>query len=136
MPAPATDAVAPDAVQAVASVQSARTEAIVAVVDEIAEIVVREIELSPTLAAGGNGEMTIRLKPTVLDGSEIKFSVAGESLSLVIAPATAQAAAAISGNINQLEAALAAHAPAFRQVTVAVAANESTVRKVRRDETK
>ena len=123
---PETATVLPDTVQAVESVQSARTAAIVETVNEIVEIVVREIEVSPTLVAGGDGEMTIRLKPAVLDGSEIKFVAKEGHLSLTIVPSTPQAAMAVAQAISQVEAALSAHAPAFQQVSVAVAALAAT----------
>ena len=121
----------------VAAVQSARTEAIVEavgktveIVNQIVEAVVAEIEVTPALAQG-EGEIRIMLKPTVLDGSEIRLTASAGELTVTIAPATAASAQVVQQNLPHLETALAEHAPAFHHVAVVVA----TAKKGKADET-
>ena len=115
------------AVQQVAAAQSARTEAVVATVarmvetvNQIVEAVAAEIAVSPTLASG-NGDIRITLKPTVLDGSEIRLTAQSGELTVSIAPATPAAAALAAAALPRLETALAEHAPSFHHVAVVVA---------------
>ena len=114
-------------VQQVAAAQSARTEAVVATVarmvetvNQIVEAVAAEIAVSPTLASG-NGDIRITLKPTVLDGSEIRLTAQSGELTVSIAPATPAAAALAAAALPRLETALAEHAPSFHHVAVVVA---------------
>jgi len=88
-------------------------------VNQISEAVAASIEVTPSIIKG-EGEVLIRLKPDVLEGSEIKLTSKDGTLSLEIAPATPKSAAVVVANIPQLERALAEHIPAFRSFVVAV----------------
>ena len=96
---------------------SARTSEIAATVSEIVEAVSAQIEVTPSLIKG-EGEIVLRLKPTVLDGSEIKLTAKSGELSIVVAPATQHVAQVVSTNIPQLERALAEHLSAFSNISV------------------
>ena len=104
-----------------ASAASARTEVIVETVNEIVETVVDRISVTPSLGRGG-GDIRITLRPTVLDGSTIKLSASGGNLTVAVAPATPEAASTAAAALPRLEAALAAHAPAFLHVAVVLSA--------------
>ena len=106
-----------------ASAASARTEVIVETVNEIVETVVDRISVTPTLAQG-EGEIRITLRPTVLDGSTVSLSAKDGELTVVVAPATPDAAHLASAALPRLEAALAAHAPAFHHVAVVLATSK------------
>ena len=128
--APVTPVVAPVEAQPAAqtaAVQSARTEVLaeavgktVEIVNRVVEAVVAEISVTPALAQG-EGAIRITLKPTVLDGSEIRLTAGSGELTVSIAPATAAAAQIVQQNLSRLEIALAEHAPSFHHVAVAVA---------------
>ena len=102
------------------AVASARTMEIVSAVKEIVEAVSAQIEVTPSLVKG-EGEVMIRLKPTVLDGSEIKLTAKDNTFFVTIAPATPVAAQIAEAGIPRLEKMLAEHIPAFGHVIVAVA---------------
>ena len=114
-------------VQQVASIDSARTEAVVSkvakaieVVNQIVETVVSEISVTPALARG-EGEILITLKPTVLDGSELKLTAKSGELTVSISPATVGSMQIVQQNLPRLETALAEHAPSFHHVAVVIA---------------
>ena len=88
--------------------------------NEIADAVAAQIVVTPSILKG-EGEVLIRLKPTVLDGSEIKLSSKDNTLSIEIVPATEQAEQMIAGHVIQLERALAEHLPTFGSFAVSVA---------------
>ena len=111
------------------AVASARTVEIVAAVEEVVAAVSEQIVVTPSLVKG-EGEVVIKLKPTVLDGSELKISAKDNALSVVIAPSTPQVAQLATAAIPQLERALAEHMPTFAFINVAVA------KKGKLDETK
>ena len=98
---------------------STRTAEIAETVSRIIEAVSEQIEVRPAMVRGEE-EVVIRLKPTVLGGSEIKLSAKDGILSLEITPATPVAEQLVARNIPQLERALAEHIPAFHGFTVAV----------------
>ena len=98
---------------------STRTAEIAETVSRIIEAVSEQIEVCPAMVRGEE-EVVIRLKPTVLGGSEIKLSAKDGILSLEITPATPVAEQLVARNIPQLERALAEHIPAFHGFTVAV----------------
>ena len=102
------------------AVASARTTEIVETIAEIVEAVSAQIEVTPSLVKG-EGEILIRLQPTVLDGSEIKLSAKDNNLSLIIVPATPAVEHLVAGNLPRLEVALAEHLPTFGNISVAVA---------------
>ena len=103
-----------------AEAASARTATIVETVNAVVEEVAAQISVTPTLAQG-EGEIRIVLKPTVLDGSEIRLSAKEGTLTVAIAPATPESAQTVAVALPRLETALAEHAPAFNQVAVVVA---------------
>ena len=119
VPAGVEAPVVPEAVQHVAAA-TARTEVIVETVNRMVETIVDRISVTPSFA-GGEGEMRITLRPTVLDGSAINLSAKDGELSVAVVPATPQAAAVAAAALPRLESALAAHAPAFHHVAVVLA---------------
>ena len=117
---PASPTPDPSPTPGAASASSARTAAVAETVNQIVETVSSQILVTPALAQG-EGEIRIILKPTILDGSEIHISAKGGELSVAIAPATPEAAQAAAAALPRLEIALAAHAPSFHHVAVAIA---------------
>lgn len=106
---------------AVASAASARTASIAETVDQIASAVAARILVTPSLAAGGDGEIHITLQPAILDGSTVTLTATNGTLAVAVVPATAEAAAVAAAALPQLAAAMEAHAPAFRRVQVSLA---------------
>ena len=102
-----------------AATASARTEAIVEVVNNVAEAIADQILVTPSLVRG-EGQMIVRLKPEVLDGSEIRLSSESGTLAVEVVPSTPNAAKLATEAMPRLEAALAEHVSAFRQVSVSV----------------
>ena len=102
-----------------ASTASARTEAIVEVVNNVAEAIADQILVTPSLVRG-EGQMIVRLKPEVLDGSEIRLSSESGTLAVEIVPSTPNAAKLAMEAMPRLETALAEHVSTFRQVSVSV----------------
>ena len=102
-----------------ASTASARTEAIVEVVNNVAEAIADQILVTPSLVRG-EGQMIVRLKPEVLDGSEIRLSSESGTLAVEIVPSTPNAAKLATEAMPRLETALAEHVSTFRQVSVSV----------------
>ncbi len=94
-----------DAQAVAASTASARTEAITETVGKVVEIVASQILVTPSLVRG-EGQMIVRLKEDVLDGSSIKLTAASGTLSVEIAPATNSAQQAIVAAAPRLESAL------------------------------
>ena len=99
------------------SAATARTEAVVEVVDKLIEAVVSQISVTPSIVQG-EGEVRMTLKANVLDGSDITLSAKGGDLAVVVTPATPAAAQAIAVAAPRLEIALAEHMPTFRNVAV------------------
>jgi flagellar hook-length control protein FliK len=102
-----------------ASTASARTEAIIEVVNNVAEAIADQILVTPSLVRG-EGQMIVRLKPEVLDGSEIRLSSESGTLAVEIVPSTPNAAKLATEAMPRLETALAEHVATFRQVSVSV----------------
>ena len=102
-----------------ASTASARTESIVEVVNNVAEAIADQILVTPSLVRG-EGQMIVRLKPEVLDGSEIHLSSESGTLAVEIVPSTQNAAKLATEAMPRLETALAEHVATFRQVSVSV----------------
>jgi hypothetical protein len=96
------------------SAASART----AEIAEAAKSVASAIISTPSLVRG-DGEVVIRLKPNVLDGSEIKLEAKGKSITIEMHPATVEAAQAIERSRAQFVQQLTERMPTF-QFTVAV----------------
>ena len=102
-----------------ASTASARTESIIEVVNNVAEAIADQILVTPSLVRG-EGQMIVRLKPEVLDGSEIHLSSESGTLAVEIVPSTQNAAKLATEAMPRLETALAEHVATFRQVSVSV----------------
>jgi hypothetical protein len=112
---PAQVAAAPIAVEIDPAAATARTSELV----DAAVAVADTILVTPALTHG-DGEVTIHLKPTVLDGSEIRLEAKGTTISVAIAPVTVEAARAVERSIVQFEQTLAERMPSF-QFAVSVA---------------
>lgn len=117
--APAVDAPVAAPAPSDVSASAARTEAIVEVVNGVIEAVASQILVTPSIVRG-EGEMLIRLKQEVLDGSEIRLTSSAGTLAVSIDPATVAAAQLAGAALPRLEEALAGHSAAFHHVTVAV----------------
>ena len=102
-----------------ASTASARTESIIEVVNNVAEAIADQILVTPSLVRG-EGQMIVRLKPEVLDGSEIRLSSESGTLAVEVVPSTPNAAKLAMEAMPRLETALAEHVSTFRQVSVSV----------------
>ena len=102
-----------------AATASARTEAIVEVVNNVAEAIADQILVTPSLVRG-EGQMIVRLKPEILDGSEIRLSSESGTLAVEVVPSTPNAAKLATEAMPRLETALAEHVSTFRQVSVSV----------------
>jgi flagellar hook-length control protein FliK len=102
-----------------AATASARTESIIEVVNNVAEAIADQILVTPSLVRG-EGQMIVRLKPEVLDGSEIHLSSESGTLAVEIVPSTQNAAKLATEAMPRLETALAEHVATFRQVSVSV----------------
>ena len=59
-----------------------------AVVSRLAETVVETLAVTPTLSSTGEGEIHIKLKSDILDGSSIKIEVKNGELKIVVEPAS------------------------------------------------
>ena len=59
-----------------------------AVVSHLAETVVETLAVTPTLSSTGEGEIHIKLKSDILDGSSIKIEVKNGELKVVVEPAS------------------------------------------------
>ena len=57
-------------------------------VSRLVETVVETMAVSPALSSGGDGELRIRLKADILDGSSVKMEVKGGELKIVVVPAS------------------------------------------------
>ena len=101
---------------------------------EAAAAVAETIKVTPSLVRG-DGEVVIRLKPSVLDGSEIRLEARGSEVTIDIRPANADVAQAVERSQAQFAQQLAERLPSF-QFTVAVAtAKPVTARKSTSNET-
>ena len=98
---------------------SSRTEAIVATVEKMVDAIVTQILVTPSLIKG-DGQMLVRLKDDVLDGSTIKLAFSGGALDVVVEPTTHVAERLAVGAAPKLEAALAEHVAAFHHVKIFV----------------
>ena len=108
---------------------SARTEELVNVASAIADT----IRITPSVAKG-DGEVAIRLKPTVLDGSEIRLEAKSGTITVTITPSTPAAAATVAQSTAQLAERLAERMPSF-QFAVDIVHIPSTTRKSKIHET-
>jgi len=108
-----------DAQSVAASTASARTEVIAETVGKVVEAVAAQILVTPALVKG-EGEMIVRLKSDVLDGSTIRLTAESGTLSVEISPATQSVQRVIVEAAPRLETALSEHVAAFHHVRVLV----------------
>ena len=108
---------------------TARTSELV----DAAAVVADTILVTPSLVQG-EGEVVIRLKPTVLDGSEIRLEAKGTSITIDINPATAETARLIERSQVQFAQQLSERLPSF-QFAVNLTSRPALGRKERIDET-
>ncbi len=84
--------------------------------------VVSAIQVSPTLATTGVGEIRIELNHEILDGSTVRFEAKkGGELSITVHPATPDAARVLERHLETFQAQLAERVTAWR-VSVGVSA--------------
>ncbi|MBR4252005.1 MAG: flagellar hook-length control protein FliK, partial [Kiritimatiellae bacterium] len=107
-----------------ATAASARTATLADTANQIASAIASRILVTPSMAAGGDGEVRIFLQPTVLDGSAVTLTARDGTLSVTLTPSTPDAAQLAAAALPQLTAALSAHTPAFRHVHVTLAAKK------------
>ena len=100
---------------------------------EAAEAVADTILVTPALVRG-DGKVTIRLKPTVLDGSEINLEAKGTKITVSITPATEAAQQIVEQSKAQLAQTLAQRLPSF-QFAVMISPRVMADRKGQSDET-
>ena len=124
--------VAPSDMVAVAIDPAAATARTSELVDAAA-VVADTILVTPSLVQG-EGEVVIRLKPTVLDGSEIRLEAKGTSITIDINPATAETARLIERSQVQFAQQLSERLPSF-QFAVNLTSRPALGRKERIDET-
>ena len=115
--------VAPVAIEIDPAAATARTHELVEAATQVADTIL----VTPSLVQG-EGEITIQLKQAVLDGSEIRLEVRGESITVAITPATPSAAQVISQAKAQFEQTLAERIPSF-QIAVSVESLKAARRK-------
>ena len=106
--------IAPVAIEIDPAAATARTHELVEAASQVADTIL----VTPSLIHG-EGEITIQLKPTILDGSEIRLEAKGSSITVAITPATPSAAQAIASAKVQFEQTLAERIPSF-QIAVSV----------------
>ena len=128
-PQAAPGAATPVTVEIDPSEASARTAQLV----EVAEAVSDTILVTPALVRG-EGKVTIRLKPTVLDGSEIHLEAKGTKITVTIAPATDAAQQIVEQSKAQLAQTLVQRLPSF-QFAVMISPRLMADRKGPSDET-
>ena len=108
---------------------TARTQELV----DAALVVADTILVTPSLVRG-EGEVTIRLRPTVLDGSEIRIEAKGESLTVALTPSTDQVQRFAEQSQARFAAELSERIPSF-QIAIVVNSRQTTARRDLRDET-
>ena len=102
---------------------TARTHELVEAASQVADTIL----VTPSLVSG-EGEVTIRLMPTVLDGSEIRLEAKGSSISVTVTPTTQSVAQAVEQSRIQFEQQLTERLPSF-QFAIAVEGVRGTGRK-------
>jgi hypothetical protein len=108
---------------------TARTQELV----DAASVVADTILVTPSLVHG-EGEITIHLRPTVLDGSEIRIEAKGESLTVSLTPATDEVQQLAENSQAHFAAELSERIPSF-QIAIVANPRQTTVRRDLRDET-
>ena len=93
-------------------------------VSRLVETVVETMAVTPALATDGEGELSIRLKSDILDGSSIKMEVKGGELKIVVVPASRAAEEILLKAQESFQNQLAERVTAWR-INVGVAAFDS-----------
>ena len=93
-------------------------------VSRLVETVVETMAVTPALATGGDGELRIRLKDDILDGSSVKMEVKGGELKIVVVPASRAAEEILLKAQESFQNQLAERVTAWR-INVGVAAFDS-----------
>ncbi len=125
----------PNAVDGVVEVEidpasaSARTQELV----DAAAVVADTILVTPSLVHG-EGEVTIRLRPTVLGGSEIRLEAKGEAITVALTPATVEVQRLAEQSQARFAAELSERIPSF-QIAVVINPRPNVSRRDLRDET-
>ena len=88
---------------------TARTHELVEAASQVADTIL----VTPSLVHG-EGEVTIRLRPTVLDGSEIRLEAKDSSITVTVTPATPSVAQAVEQSRVQFEQQLVERMPSFQ----------------------
>lgn len=123
---PVAPDIAPTAVADIVSIEidpaaaTAKTRELVEAAAQVADTIL----VTPSLVRG-DGEITIRLKPTVLDGSEIRMKAKGTEIAIIIAPATPSVAQIVEQAKVQFEQMLAERLPTF-QIAVSIQPAKTT----------
>ena len=132
---PTTSTPEPHAVDGVVEVEidpasaSARTQELV----DAAAVVADTILVTPSLVHG-EGEVTIRLRPTVLGGSEIRLEAKGEAITVALTPATVEVQRLAEQSQARFAAELSERIPSF-QIAVVINPRHNVSRRDLRDET-
>ena len=108
---------------------SARTQQLV----DAAAAVADTILVTPSLVHG-EGEVRIHLKPTVLDGSEIRLEAKEGAITVALTPATAEVQRLAEQSQARFAAELSERIPSF-QIAVIINPRQATSRRDMRDET-
>jgi flagellar hook-length control protein FliK len=108
---------------------SARTQELV----DAAAVVADTILVTPSLVHG-EGEVTIRLRPTVLGGSEIRLEAKGEAITVALTPATVEVQRLAEQSQARFAAELSERIPSF-QIAVVINPRPNVSRRDLRDET-
>ncbi len=115
---------APVALEIDPAAATARTHELVEAASQVADTIL----VTPSLVHG-EGEITIQLKPTVLDGSEIRLEAKGSSITVAVTPATQSVAQVIAQSQAQFEQTLVERLPSFQ-----IAVTMTPPKSVRRNE--
>ena len=86
-----------------------------------ADAVAASVQVSPDLARTGTGEIRVRLRSDVLDGSSVRFEASGGDLKITLYPATQAAAAVLEAHLERFRTHLAERVANWR-INVGVAA--------------
>jgi len=118
---------APTAVSATIEIDPAAASARTSEISEAVNAVAETIRVTPALERG-DGEVVVRLKPTVLDGSEIRLQAKGSAVTIEIHPATPEVARAVERSQAEFAQRLSERMPSF-QFAVSVTPRPTSFRK-------
>ena len=118
---------APTAVSATIEIDPAAASARTSEISEAVNAVAETIRVTPALERG-DGEVVVQLKPTVLDGSEIRLQAKGSAVTIEIHPATPEVARAVERSQAEFAQRLSERMPSF-QFAVSVTPRPTSFRK-------